>query len=73
MIGSPHGSKVAKPYLKVFLRMWDRGSVCNKEIKIEVENPDDNSQIDVKTKKVLFNDIKKLYTGDIISSHYVYA
>lgn len=62
-IFSPHASKLLIPVIKVLLRCIDRGCSC-KLLK------DDGS---VNTKKLLVQDLEALYTGDQISSHYVYA
>lgn len=66
-IFSPHGSKLMFPALKVFKRILDRG--CCRSIKKE----EDQDGVDVNTKQLLQDDLNDLYTGDQISSHYVYA
>ena len=62
-IFSPHASKLALPVVKVLLRCLDRGCSCQMQ-------KEDGS---VNTKKLLIQDLEALYTGDQISSHYVYA
>lgn len=67
-IFSPHASKLSIPFLKLFLRCFDRG--CSTKIWKKKENEND---IDVNTKKLLQSEVNALYTGDQIQSHYVYA
>lgn len=67
-IFSPHASKISIPFLKVFLRCLDRG--CSTKLWKSKEK---ESDIDVKTKKLLQSEVNTLYTGDQIQSHYVYA
>lgn len=68
-IFSPHASKIGIPFLKVFLRCLDRGCSC----KTQKTVGEDRTVHDVNTKKLTQTDLNTLYTGDQISSHYVYA
>ena len=78
-IFSPHVSKIAFPLLKLLKRLMDRGCRMNmfryKEGTKTCCGGEQNSQDDqaVNTKKLLQTDLHILYTGDQISSHYVYA
>ena len=63
-IFSPHGSKLFFPMLKCFKRCMDRGC-CN---PVRKGNSDE-----VNTKLLDQEELNKLYTGDQISSHYVFA
>lgn len=67
-IFSPYGSKLAFPMLKLFFRCMDRGCSCRLK-----KNPDDENDPECNTKKTLQSELNDLYTGDQISSHYVYA
>lgn len=64
-IFSPHASKIMIPLLKLVFRCKDRSwkNVFN------IEGKEDG----VNTKKVFQSELNTLYTGDQISSHYVYA
>ena len=66
-IFSPHASKLSLPVLKLCKRCCDRGC-C----RCSLHNPNGKDH-DVNTKKLLLSDVNALYTGDQISSHYVYA
>jgi hypothetical protein len=68
-IFSPHASKIGIPFLKLFLRCLDRGCGCS----ISKEKGAKGTDHDVNTKKLTQTDVNLLYTGDQISSHYVYA
>jgi hypothetical protein len=67
-IFSPHASKLSLPILKIFKRCCDRGC-CRCSLK--KNNGQDHD--DVNTKQLLQSDLNAMYTGDQISSHYVYA
>jgi hypothetical protein len=70
-IFSPHASKLSMPLMKLFFQQLDRG-LCVLSIKKE-KDPNDETDIDVNTKKLLQEDLNLLYTGDEIQSHFVYA
>ena len=65
-IFAPHASKLALPLVKLLRRCCDRG--C--KFKLQVDEADDSG---LRTKHVMQEDLNALYTGDQISSHYVYA
>lgn len=65
-------SKLGMPMIKIFKRIMDRRSLFG-SLKKKVSDPNDVKQVDVNTKMFLHNDLKTLYTGLQISSHYVYA
>lgn len=67
-IFSPHASKLAFPVLKLFKRCMDRGCGCNVK-----KDPQYDQDHDVNTKLWMQSELNTLYTGDQISSHYVYA
>ena len=73
---SPHASQIGKALLKFGLRIYDRG-LCKplkKEREVDEEgNVIDEDEPDVNTKVVIQEELKNLYTGNQISSHYVYA
>ena len=79
-IFSPHASKLLIPVMKLVFRCLDRGccfSIMNccriEKTKEETEADEDGTGHDVHTKKLTQYDLNALYTGDQISSHYVYA
>lgn len=65
-IFSPHASKLLLPLVKLLRRCCDRG--C--KLKLQDDEDDDAA---LNTKHVMQEDLNALYTGDQISSHYVYA
>ena len=65
-IFSPHASKLLLPLVKLLRRCCDRG--C--KLKLQEDDDDDAA---LNTKQVMQEDLNALYTGDQISSHYVYA
>jgi hypothetical protein len=79
-MASPHVSKLLLPFLKLFLRFWDRGCKRNlfyyggKTKEEEFFNQrNKKTPLGVRTKKHLMTDLTELYTGGQISSHYVFA
>lgn len=58
------------PSAKLCVRCCDRG--CQKKIW-KKKNDDDDNDVDVNTKKLVQQDLNRLYTGDQIAGHYVYA
>lgn len=66
-IFSPHASKLLLPLINLLSRCLDRG--C----KLNILPEDDDGTGQMRTKKVMQEDLNTLYTGAQISSHYVYA
>ena len=66
-IFTPHASKLFWPLLKILKRCLDRGCSTKMVVKEEGEEARVNS------KSILQSQLELLYTGDQISSHYVYA
>ena len=64
---SPHVSKIAVPLLKCFSRCLDRG--C----KLSYKPDHTKGESELRTKKVLQQDVESLYIGEEIASFYVYA
>lgn len=64
-IFTPHFSKIGICLLKLVIRFFDRG--CNMRLRKKEDGQELN------TKKMLQTELNALYTGDQISSHYVYA
>jgi hypothetical protein len=65
-IFSPHASKIMIPLIKLLFRCRDRKWSRSFILEEDGENK-------VKTKKFFQSELNTLYTGDQISSHYVYA
>lgn len=66
-IFTPHGSKLAKPLLKIGMRFYDR------DFSNELSKEDARGHKVANTKKLLQEELDDLYTGEQISSHFVYA
>jgi hypothetical protein len=64
---SPHVAKIAMPLVKGLLRCMDRG--CRFSYKPDL----DKGETELRTKKVLQQDVENLYIGEEIASFYVYA
>jgi hypothetical protein len=66
-IFTPHGSKLAKPLLKLGMRFYDR------DFSNDLSKEDARGHKVANTKKLLQDELDDLYTGEQISSHFVYA